>query len=45
MNILQAFGFVALGMVLEWVHNRVAWLKYYEGRRESRGDESKRKVR
>lgn len=45
MSIWQAFGFVALGMALEWAHNRVSWLKYYEGRREANSDETKRKVR
>lgn len=45
MNVLQAFGLVALGMLLEWCANRVAWMKYYEGKREAQGYEGKRKVR
>jgi hypothetical protein len=45
MNVLQAFGLVALGMAVEWLHNKIAWLKYYEGKREGQGYENKRKVR
>lgn len=36
MNTLQAFGFVALGMVLAHLYNWLAWRKYYEGRGERR---------
>lgn len=36
MNTLQAFGFVALGMILAHLYNWMAWRKYYEGKREHR---------
>ena len=36
MNVLYAFGLVALGMVVEWLHNKIAWAKYYEGKNEYR---------
>lgn len=45
MEVLKAFGYVALGMGLQWAANRIAWLKYYEGKREAAHDESKRKLR
>lgn len=44
MEILKAFGLVGFGILLEWCANRVAWMKYYEGKREGREYESKRKV-
>ena len=34
MNVLVAFGLVALGMLLNQFYNWLAWKKYYEGRRE-----------
>lgn len=44
MHVLQAFGLVALGIVLEWIANKIAWMKYYEGKREGQGYERKRKI-
>lgn len=34
MNVFQALGFIALGMLLAHVYNWLAWRKYYEGKRE-----------
>ena len=45
MNVWQVLGFIALGMVVEWVHNRIAWMKYYEGKHEGQAYENKRKTR
>ncbi len=45
MEVLKAFGYVALGMLIQWTTNRIAWLKYYEGKKEALQYESKRKVR
>ena len=35
MGIWQAFGFMALGMVLAHTYNWLAWRKYYEGKRDA----------
>lgn len=38
MNILQAFGLVALGMSISHVYNWMGWRKYYEGMRVGRAE-------
>ncbi len=34
MDVLKAFGLVALGMLINQFYNWVAWKKFYEGRKE-----------
>ena len=36
MELLKAFGLVALGMIVAHTYNWMAWRKYYEGRAEYR---------
>ena len=36
MNILQAFGLVALGMLVASIYDLFAWRKYYEGLKAGR---------
>ena len=44
MEIWAALGFIALGGIVVGFFNGLAWRKYYEGKREGREYESKRKV-
>lgn len=36
MNIMQAFGLVALGMLIAHIHDWFSWRKYYEGLKAGR---------
>lgn len=45
MTIWGALGFVALGMAIEFVHDRIAWRKYYEGRKDGRNETNGRNGR
>lgn len=38
MNVLQAFGLVGLGMLINQFYNWLMWKKFYEGRKDGRGD-------
>lgn len=40
MEIVKAFGFVALGMLVANVYHCLAWRKYYEGRRDAQPNRS-----
>lgn len=36
MEVLKAFGLVALGMLLNQFYNWLGWRKFYEGRKDGR---------
>lgn len=38
MNVLQAFGLVALGMFINQFYNWLMWKKFYEGRKDGRAE-------
>lgn len=38
MEVLKAFGLVALGMLLNQFYNWMMWKKFYEGRKDGRGE-------
>lgn len=42
MDVLKAFGLVALGMFINQFYNWVAWKKFYEGRKDGRGDHERK---
>lgn len=44
MEVLKAFGLVALGMLINQFYNWLMWKKFYEGRKDGRGDFEKQDV-
>lgn len=38
MEVLKAFGLVALGMLINQFYNYLGWKKFYEGRKDGRGE-------
>lgn len=45
MKIWQAFGLVAIGMLINQFYNWLMWKKFYEGRRDGRGDYERKGLR
>lgn len=42
MEVLKAFGLVALGMLINQFYNYLGWKKFYEGRKDGRGEHERK---
>lgn len=42
MEVLKSFALVALGMLINQFYNSLMWKKFYEGRKDGRGDHDRK---
>ena len=42
MDVLKSFALVALGMLINQFYNSLMWKKFYEGRKDGRGDHDRK---